>query len=175
MPELIGAAAVELARFFSPLTVALENEGELTLFLRRFGIAFSINSLTGAVTTLAPLRDGARAIATAAEDAATSGLQPADIKALFEAARALFTSLDNISPTLSGLTVDGMTPEALAQVIAALPEEIFDLLLADYLRTRVPIALWLLLLLDVYRPQTIPATERGIRYVRHTFDWSRVG
>jgi hypothetical protein len=174
MPELIGATAVQLARFFSPLTVALENEGELTLFLRRFGIAFSINSLTGAVTTLAPLRDGVRAIATAAEDATTSGLQPADIKALFEAARALFTSLENISSTFSALTAEGMTPQALVQVLTSLPEEVFDLLLADYLRTRSPIALWLLHLLDVYRPQTIPATERGIRYVRHTFDWSRV-
>src|SRR5262245_20319065 len=136
MPELIEATAVELARFFSPLIVALEDEGELTLFLRRFGISFSVNSLTAATATLALLRDGARAIATAAEDAAANGLQPADIKALFEAARALFLSLDNISSTLSGLTAEGMTPQGLAEAIASLPEEVADLLLADYLQTR---------------------------------------
>ena len=115
MPELIEATAVELARFFSPLSVALEDKGELTLFLRRFGISFPVNSLTAAAATLIPLRDGARSIVTAAQDAAANGLQPADIKALFEAARALFPSLNNIPSTLSGLVADGMTPQALAQ------------------------------------------------------------
>jgi hypothetical protein len=174
MPDIIERAAVELARVFSPLVVALEDEEEFAVFLRRFGISFSDGSLTTPIATLAPLRNGARALASAAQDAAANGFQPADITALFEAARALFPRLGSFSSALSGATADGMTPQALAQTLAALPEELFDLLLADYLTSRVPIAAYFLNLLDVYRPQTIAATERGVVYVRHTFDWSRV-
>jgi hypothetical protein len=175
MPDLIEAVAVELARVFSPLVIALEDEEELALFLRRFGISFSASSLTAATSGLAPLRDGARALASTAQDAATNGLRPADITALFEAARALFTKLGDIPSTLSGIVADDLTPQALAQTLESLAEELIDLLLADYLITRLPIATYLLNLLDVYRPTTVPAAERGVIYVRHTFDWSRIG
>lgn len=175
VPDLIEATAVELARVFSPLGVALESEEEFALFLRRFGISFSADVLDGAVAGLAPLRDGVRAIAQAAQDAADNGFQPSDIPPLFESARALFGSLTTVSTNLSGLVPIGMTPQALEDALAALAEELLDLLLADYLSLRAPLALYLLNLLDVYRPELIDESERGFRYMRHNFDWSRIG
>jgi hypothetical protein len=174
MPDLIEATAVELARVFSPLGVTLESEEEFALFLRRFGISFSAATLQGAVAGLAPLRDGVRAIATAAQDAADNGFRPADIPPLFEAARALLGTISNLSGNLSSLVPMGMPPQALEESLAALAEELVDLLLADYLSARAPLALYLLNLLDVYRPATIDENVRGFRYVRHNFDWSRL-
>jgi hypothetical protein len=178
MPELIAATAVELGRFFTPLSVALEDEQEFALFLRRFGISFQATVLTGALGNLTPLRDGVRAISTAAQDAAAHGFQPTDIAALFESARSLFAGSKNIPSMLSGVTPGGMTPQAFAQLLASLVEELLDLLLADYLKEKGPLAALLLNLLDVYRPETIPETghssSRGLAYVRHTFDWSRI-
>jgi hypothetical protein len=175
VPDLIEATAVELARVFSPLSVALESEREFAQFLRRFGISFSPESLSGTVTTLLPLRNGVRAISAAARDAADNGFQLSDIPPLFEAARALFGSINGLSGHLSGLVPDTVTPQSLEQILEALPEELVDLLLADYLDVRAPLALFLLSLLDVYRPEVIDASARGVRYVRHHFDWSRIG
>lgn len=175
MPDLIEATAGELARVFAPLSVALESQQEFALFLRRFGISYSVESLSGAFTTLAPLRDGARAISAAAQDAADNGFQLEDIPPLFEAARALFASIRTLSGTLSGPVPENLTPQALEATLEALPEELVDLLLADYLDVRSPLSLFLLSLLDVYRPETIEASARGVRYVRHHFDWSRIG
>jgi hypothetical protein len=175
LPGLIEVTAVELGRVFSPVVVALDSEEELALFLRRFGISFSADVLNGPVATLKPLSDGIRAIISAARSAADNGFKPADIAPLFESARPLFGSIANISSNLSGLVPSGMTPQALQESLAALPEELLDLLLADYLDTRAPLLLYLLNLLDVYRPEVIDASERGISYVRHNFDWSRLG
>jgi uncharacterized protein DUF6603 len=179
MPELIEATAVELARFFTPLSVALENEEEFALFLRRFGISFQAGLLTGALGNLAALRDGARAFAAAAQDAADNGFQLADITPLLEAARPLFSAVGSMSSELSGILPGGMTPQAFAQSLASLPEELVDLLLADYLSSRAAIVTQLLNLLDVYRPETIPETgdpsSRGVTYIRHRFDWPRIG
>src|SRR5262245_11232135 len=161
MPDLIEATAVELAHVFSPLGVALESEEEFALFLRRFGISFSAATLQGVVAGLAPLRDGVRAIATATQDAADNGFRPADIPPLFEAARALLGTISNLSGNLSSLVPMGMTPQALEESLAALAEELVDLLLADYLSARAPLALYLLNLLDVYRPATIDENVRG--------------
>jgi hypothetical protein len=178
MSELIAATAVELGRFFTPLSVALEDEEEFALFLRRFGISFQVSVLTSALGNLAPLRDGVRAISAAAQDAAAHGFQQTDIVALFEAARSLFDGSKNIPSMLSGLTPSSMTPQVFAQSLASLVEELLDLLLADYLKEKGPLAALLLNLLDVYRPETIPGTghpsSRGLAYVRHTFDWSRI-
>jgi hypothetical protein len=178
MPELIAATAAELGRFFTPLTVALEDEDELALFLRRFGISLQATLLTGPLGTLTPLRDGVRAISLAAQDAAAHGLQQSDITALFEAARSLFDGSKTIPSTLSGLVPDGMTQQAFAQLLPSLAEELLDLLLADYLKEKVPLVAALLNLLDVYRPETIPPAghpaSRGLAYTRHTFDWSRI-
>ena len=175
MPDLIEATAVEVARLVSPLVVALEDVEEFAEFLRRFGISFQPNLLAGAVGNLAALRDGARAIGVAAEDAAQNGFQLADINALFAAARPLFTTVENISSAFSGILPDGMTPQAFAQSLTLLPDELVDLLLADYLNTRAPLAAQFLNLLDVYRPEVIAASERGVSFVRHNFDWSRIG
>lgn len=175
MPDLLEATAVELARVFSPLGVALESEEELTLFLRRFGISFSADTLAGPFATLQPLRDSVRSIAAAAQDAADNGFKPEDIAPLFESARGLWGTLENLGGNLSGLAPLGMTAQALEQSLQALPEELLDLLLADYLGARVPVSLFLLNLLDVYRPEVIDESVRGITYVRHVFDWSRLG
>ena len=110
MPDLIEATAVELARVFAPLGVALESEQEFALFLRRFGISFSPESLSGTVTTLVPLRSGVRAISAAARDAADNGFRLSDIPPLFEAARALFGSVNGLSGNLSGLVPDTIMP-----------------------------------------------------------------
>jgi hypothetical protein len=94
---------------------------------------------------------------------------------LFEAARALFGSINGLPGNLSGLVPDTVNPQSMEQTLEALPEELVDLLLFDYLDVRAPIALFLLSLLDVYRPEVFDASERGVRYVRHHFDWSRIG
>jgi hypothetical protein len=173
--DLVAATAVELARVFSPLNAALTSDEEFALFLRRCGISFSAEVLNGPVTALQPLRDGVRAIAGAARSAAGNGFKPEDIPPLFESARALFGTLKGLGANLSGLTPRGMTSQALTESVAALPEELLDLLLADYLQARLPASLYLLNLLDVYRPEVIDETVRGTAYVRHVFDWSRIG
>jgi hypothetical protein len=174
VPDLIEGVALELARVFSPLTVALESEEELALFLRRFGISFDADDLAPAAANLVPLGSGVRALATAAQEAADGDLAPEDIGPLFEQSRALFGSLSTLSGNFSGLPSDAMTPQALAESLAALPEELFELLVADYLDIRVPAMLYLLNLLDVYRPQVVDESVRGLSYVRHEFDWSRI-
>jgi hypothetical protein len=174
VPDLIEALAVEVGRAFSPLVTALEDEEELALFLRSFGITFPSGELSGALGELTSLRDGARAIAEATEDAVENGFTAADIAALFEAARQLFTSLRGLPSMFSAIVPAGMTPATFAATLSSLPDELLDYLLAEYLNKRAPLAAHLLNLLDVYRPQTIAASERGLIYVRHTFDWSRL-
>lgn len=174
MADLIQTAAVELPRLFSPLLIALQDEEEFSVFLRRFGFAFGPETLTGAVQNLAALPTGVRGIAAAAQDALDNGLQAQDVVALFDAAVPLVSSLQSLFSSVQGIVPAGDTPAGFAESLQSLPQELLDLLLADYLNVRSPLAMHLLNLLDVYRPETIDESERGVTYVRHVFDWSRI-
>ena len=175
MADLIRTVAVELPQLFSPLLIALQDEEEFSVFLRRFGFAFGPETLTGAVQTLAALPTGVIGIADAAQDALDDGVQAADVLAIFDSAAPLVTSLQSLFSNLQGIVPAGTTPQGFAESLQALPEELLDLLLADYLNTRFPLAMHVLNLIDVYRPEWIDETARGVTYIRHVFDWSRVG
>lgn len=174
MADLVRTVAVALPQLFSPLLIALQDEEEFSVFLRRFGFDFGPETLSSAVQNLASLPTGVRGIAAAAQDAMDDGLQATDVQAILSSAVPLFSAVQSLFSTLQGVVSAGTTPPAFAASLETLPQELLDLLLADYLNARFPLAMHVLNLLDVYRPQSIEEDERGVTYIRHVFDWSRI-
>ena len=181
MPDIIGRAAVEIAQLFSPLRVALEDGDELAIFLRRFGLPIGGEHVASIGSSLSPLRDGVVGLIDAAQDALADGVDAADVAALVDAAGPLFNTVQSIGPSVSslaGAVPSGPAMQPFDQVVAGFPDELLDLLLADYLSARIPVALHVLSLLDVARFEEIPAEghplSRGLVYVRHHFDWQRI-
>lgn len=181
MPDLLARTAVEVAQLLSPLRLAVEDTEELALFLRRFGLPLRGSQLTALVTSLGPLRTGVVSLLGAADDALDGGVSGSELQALLVSARPLFDTVQSMGAQLSSLAAavpTGAGVQPFTQVIAGFPEELLDLLLADYLSGRVPVLLHLLSVLDVVRVEAIPASghalSRGLEYVRHHFDWERV-
>ncbi len=174
MADLIQTIAVELPRLFSPLLVALQDEEEFSVFLRRFGFAFGPETLTGAVQTLGSLPTGVRGIAAPRRMRSRTACRPTTWLRSSTQPRRSPHRCGRSSPLCRASSLAGNTPQGFAESLQELPEELLDLLIADYLNTRFPLAMHLLNLVDVYRPAWIDETERGVTYIRHVFDWSRI-
>ena len=141
MPDIIGRAAVEIAQLFSPLRVALEDGDELAIFLRRFGLPIGGEHVASIGSSLSPLRDGVVGLIDAAQDALADGVDAADVAALVDAAGPLFNTVQSIGPSVSslaGAVPSGPAMQPFDQVVAGFPDELLDLLLADYLERRIP-------------------------------------
>ena len=182
MPDLIGWSAVEVSRLFQPLRVAVEDGEELAIFLRRFGLPVDASQLGTLTSSLTPVREGAVGLMDAAQEALADGVDAADIEALITAAGPLFNVVQSIGTSvapLAGAVPSGPAMQPFDEVVAGFPTELLDLLLADYLSARLPVALHMLTLLDVARFEEIPENDhplsRGLPYVRHHFDWGRIG
>ena len=69
MPDIIGRSAVEVAQFFLPLRLAVEDSEELAIFLRRFGLPVEVSQLATLTSSLTPLRQGVTTLLESAETA----------------------------------------------------------------------------------------------------------
>jgi hypothetical protein len=181
MPDIIGKSAVEVAQLFLPLRLAVEDGEELATFLRRFGLPVEVGQLGTLTSSLTPLRQGITTLLESAETALANGVDAGDIQTLVSAAGPLFNTVQSIGTSLSSLAgaiPSGPTMQPFDEVVAGFPSELLDLLLADYLSARFPVALHVLTLLDVAQLEEIPPEgdprSRGLLYVRHHFEWHRI-
>jgi len=170
----------ELQRFFEPLAVALASRDELAAFLRRFGLPFDGAEVTGPAGQLAPLRGTIQQLASTTNVALSDGLDAPDLIAIANAARPLFQNIDTFHDAFSSLAPPGgMTPQQFTQALASLPEELFNVLLTDYLSAYAPLLLHTLAFLDVTRTDVVPASgtsrSRGVAYSLPVYQWERIG
>ncbi len=182
MPNIVAQASVEVGQLFLPLRIAVEDGEELSLFLRRFGLPVDAGHVATIASSLTPLREGIMSLLDAAHGALADGVDAADVQTLVNAAGPLFNAVQSIGSSISSLVSavpTGPTMQPFDDVVAGFPSEVLDLLLADYLSARVPVALHVLTLLDVARFEEVPEEghplSRGLVYVHHQFDWHRIG
>lgn len=171
---------VELHRFFEPLAVALGSPDELAAFLRRFGYSFDGANMTGPAGQLGPMVTSFIQLGSTTRQALADGLDAADLITIADAAQPLFEGLGDFSQALSSLPPPpGLTPQDFVQALAELSEELFNVLLTDYLNEYTPVVLHTLAFLDVAKTEKIPATghvrSRGVAYVRPVYRWDRIG
>lgn len=179
MPGLSERALAEVGAFFEPTIGATETPQRFAALMRRFGFPFEGAQLAAALAAVGPLRAGAEALLDLSSKVVKDGFRKSDIDNLVAAAKPVFETVSTIAQPFQGLVPQGMSPQAYAQALTTLPEEMIALLFTDWLSARIPAALHGLSLLDVYRPSAIPATgspaSRGVAYTRHDYDWSRIG
>jgi hypothetical protein len=178
MPGAIEFAAVELGHFFAPLRIGLVSAAEFSVLLRRLGIVIPADELQAALDALPDARENAIQLVETIDQRLEDGLQAADAPALFDAARPLFADISTIAQAFTGLQPLVGSTEQFEAFLQDLPEELFELLVHDYLVARFPIVLHILSLLDVVHVEEIPASghpkSRGARYTRIDYDWSRI-
>ena len=132
---MAGAAdviVVELRRFFEPLSLALASPNEFAAFMRRFGFSVGGTDVGAAATQFGGMRTAINQFGERCRSVIANDFDPTDVSAAAEAALPLFEALRTMPQTLSGLSPAGLSPQAFAQSLA-LPEELFDALLTDYL------------------------------------------
>ena len=179
MPSAVDRLFVELQRFFQPLGVAISSPGELAAFLRGFGFAFDRADVTGAAGQLGPTRAAAVKLVATIRDAVAQGLDAGGLADIAVAAEPVYQGLDALPDAVSALAAPGpLSPAEFAQSLKLLPEEVFNVLLTDYLADRFPLLLHTLVFLDVVRPSHIPETgdprSRGIEYTIPEYRWDRL-
>lgn len=178
MASSVDTLFVQLRRFFEPLRLALVSPDELAAFLRRFGYDFDGSQVGTAANQLAPMATAARELASTTRTALADGLDVADLPEIADAAQPLFEGLGTFHESISGITPGSLSPQAYATALESLPEELFDVLLTDYLSAHAPLALHSLAFLDVVRSETIPAEgdprSRGLMYSMPSYQWDRM-
>ena len=179
MPSAVDRLFVELQRFFQPLGVAISSPGELAAFLRGFGFAFDRADVTGAAGQLAPTRAAMLKLVATIREAVDKGLDAGSLADIAVAAEPVFQGLDSFPDAVSALAPPGpLSPADFAQSLKRLPEEVFNVLLTDYLADHVPLLLHALVFLDVVRASHIPETgdprSRGIEYSIPEYRWDRL-
>lgn len=180
MASAVEKLFVELRLFFEPLSLALASPEEFAAFLRRFGLGFDNVDVAGPVDQLRPVRTAVLQLGSTTRTALADGLDVADLVTIANAAQPLFQAISNVRQSLSGLAApEGTTAEQLTTTLESIPEELFDVLLTDYLTDNAPLALHLLAFLDVVRMEKIPETgdprSRGIPYSMPVYRWDRIG
>lgn len=171
---------VELHHFFEPLAVALGSPDELAAFLRRFGYGFDGANMNGPADQLGTLVSSFLELGSTTRQALADGIDVADLITIADAAHPLFEGLDNLSQALSNLPSPppGLTPEGFVQSLSELAEELFNVLLTDYLNEYAPVVIHTLAFLDVAKTEKIPATghpkSRGVAYARPVYQWDRI-
>ncbi len=179
MSGVVNTLFVELRRFFGPISVAVASPQNLATFLRRFGFGFAGNDVVAATTQLEPMGQGIVDLGGVIRTAIANGMGVNDVVSIATAAGPIFQGLRTFHQALTGAVPQGMTAQSFAQSLQSLPDELFDLLLTDYLGKRAPIALHTLTLLDVTATELVPEagapTSRGLAYTRTTYRWDRIG
>ncbi|RWC62377.1 DUF6603 domain-containing protein [Mesorhizobium sp.] len=179
MSGVISTFFVELRRFFGPITVAVASPQNLAVFARRFGYGLAGPDMVAAAGQLRPMGHSVVQLGGTIKSAVANGLRAQDVVAIGDAALPLFQGIRTFHQAFNGAVPQGMTAQAFAQQLQSFPEELFDLLLTDYLTQRVPLALHGLSLLDVVGTEFIPETgaqrSRGLAYVATSYRWDRIG
>lgn len=179
MSGVAGSLFVELRRFFGPIGGAVATPEDLAAFLRRFSFSFAGPDLVAAANQLGPMRQALVQLSATTRTALADSLDAADLVQIGNAAAPLFQGLASFGQALGGAVPQGMTPQAFAQSLQSLPEELFDLLVTDYLTDRAPLALHSLAFLDVVAREQVPASgapsSRGLAYARTSYRWDRIG
>jgi hypothetical protein len=170
---------VELQRFFEPLRLALASPHELGAFLRRFGFNFDGSEVVAATSQLAPIRASVQQLASTTRTALADGLDASDLVTIAEAAQPLFEGLGTFHQAISGIVPATLSPQDYAAALESMPEELFDVLLTDYLSANAPIVLHTLAFLGAVRTDRIPAggdpRSRGLAYAIPNYQWDRIG
>lgn len=179
MTGAVERALSELGAFFEPTLRAIETPQRFALLLRRLGFPFEGAQLAAAINAFGPLRDGAEALLGLSAKVVEDGFRKSDIADLVTAAKPVFEQVATITQPFQNIVPQGMSASQYAQGLQTLPQEFVSLLFADYLTLRAPAVRHALTLIGVYRPVTIPAAgnarSRGLAYISHDFDWSRIG
>jgi hypothetical protein len=179
MPSAVDRLFAELKRFFEPLGVVLASPEELAAFLRGFGLGFDRGEVADAAAQLAPMLGSMRRLSVTTRDALANGLDATDVVAIASAAEPLFQGIETFHEAIERLNAPGpLSPEDFARALKALPEELFNVLLTDYLADRAPLLLHALAFLDVAQTNQIPETghphARGIAYAIQEYRWDRL-
>jgi len=179
VPGAVDTALLELGAFFEPLADAIDDADDLAALLRRLGMDFDGPELAAASGALGPVATGVRQLVSLTADAMEDGLDEAVILGIAAAGKPAFDGISTIADALSGVAPAGGGGPLSAATLAELPADLLDLLLADYLTRRAPVALHLLALLDVHAIERVPAAgaarSRGLAWARHRFRWDRIG
>jgi hypothetical protein len=180
MASSIDRLFIELQRFFEPLGDAFASSDELAAFLRRFGYAFDGADVVGQFDQLSPIHTSLLDLASTTGNALADGIDAADLISIANSGRPLFQQLNSFNEAFSGLAPPApLSSQGFAQSLQQLPEELFNLLLTDYLSDYAPLLLHTLAFLDVARVDMIPATDdprsRGIAYRASVYQWDRIG
>lgn len=165
----LGSLLIETGRYLTPLQRAVADPGQLTDFLGRFGYQPDEDQLDAGFETLGGLRDTFDDLRDA-----ISALPPfdevgaADLAVLAAPIGSAVRQIRDIATAGSGL-VDLIE-------VDTFPAEVFDLLLHDHLRSRIPMANDLLRAFGVLETIDLPAEPDGrdidVTLVR--FQWSRL-
>jgi hypothetical protein len=179
MASTVDRLFAELQRFFEPLGLALSSHGELAAFLRRFGYAFDGDDVADVVGQLAPMRASMVRLVATTRAAVANGLDAADVVAIADAAQPVFEGFDSLHAAVTALAPPGaLSPEVFARGMQEFPDELFNILLTDYLATYWPLALHALVLLDVVGTDQIPEEDdpraRGASYSVTVYRWDRL-
>jgi hypothetical protein len=176
----IDTLFTEFRKFFEPLRLALVSPDELAAFLRRFGFEFDGSQVSAAAGQLAPMAASIEELSETTSAALADGIDAADLVTIADAAQPLFEGIANFSESISNIAPGGaLSPQDYASALEAMPEELFDVLLTEYLSLNAPIVLHSLAFLDVVRNEKIPAQgharSRGIAYAMPSYQWDRIG
>jgi hypothetical protein len=170
---------VELRQFFEPLRRALVSPDDLAAFLRRFGFDFDGNEVVTAADQLGPMGASVLQLASTTRTALADGLDAEDLVTIADAAQPLFEGLRTFHEAISGIVPGTLSPQDYAAALDSMPEELFDVLLTDYLSSNAPLVLHTLAFLDVVRTDRIPAEgsprSRGLAYAMPAYRWDRIG
>lgn len=179
MASSVDRLFVELRRFFEPLRLALESPDEFAAFLRRFGYDFDGSEVVAAADQLAPMAASVQQLASTTRTALADGLDAEDLVTIADAAQPLFEGLGTFNQAINGIIPGTLSPQDYAAALESMPEELFDVLLTDYLTGNAPLVLHTLAFLDVVRTEKIPAEgdarSRGVAYAMPVYQWDRIG
>ena len=144
-----------------------------------FGFGFDGSDVVAATSQLSPIRASVLQLAATTRIALSDGLDASGIVTIVDAAQPLFEGLRTFHQALAGIALPTLSPQAYSAALESMPEELFDVLLADYLGRNAPIVLHTLAFLDVVRMETIPAEghprSRGLAYAMPNYKWDRIG
>ena len=178
MADAIEVIAIEVEKFFEPLGLALESPEDFAEFLVRLGYQINPADIATAQAALTSIPENLDALVDLIETASEGGIDSSDVPPIITAAKPLFRSLASIDGAFDGLSSASLSAGELQQSIATLPNELFDLLLVEYLASYVPLAYQILAALEVLEVEWISDTgipaSRDTEYPRSEFRWDRL-
>ena len=159
----------ELVEFFTPVADAFESPASIARLFRSLGHDPAAADLTAVFNSLAPVGQKLTALVELVEDRAEAGqeLDEQDYVRIAADAAAVLDGLRTIPDLVTG-----------TELGAGFFEELLDLLVAEYLSFRAPLAFRMLTLLGVIESEfLIPARDpaaRAVGFEKHTIRWERL-